>query len=146
MKLKLTQDGFSTYTGQMGVIFFEDGLSTADVSTVDAVRMSAVMQCEWEDGTSPSIAQSLIDNSDTPAEIIAPESERMLEVEGNAAGNAEGGNEDANQKVEYVFDEATLHQIADKEGIKGLRQAAEPYGVKGNSIKDLIESLLKITK
>ena len=42
-----------------------------------------------------------------------------------------------------AYTEEQLAAIADKQGIAGLREIAEPLGVKGNSIAGLISSILK---
>lgn len=134
MKLKLTAAGFETYTGQMGVVWFEDGLSTDDVLPVDAVRIAGVMGAEWEDGTSANVSQIYLDNMNTPA------------VQGMADKQSEPTSvkkENLVSTVQYTEDE--LAAIADKNGIVGLRAIAEPMGIKGQSIKSLIEGILKAT-
>lgn len=134
MKLKLTAAGFETYTGQMGVVWFEDGLSTDDVLPVDAVRIAGVMGAEWEDGTSANVSQIYLDNMNTPA------------VQGMADKQSEPTSvkkENLVSTVQYTEDE--LAAIADKDGIVGLRAIAEPMGIKGQSIKSLLEGILKAT-
>jgi hypothetical protein len=84
MKLRLTQLGFENYTGQMGVIFFKDGLSTADVLVVDATRMAAVMGCEWENGSPANVGQIYLDNMNTPAPLSGAAAERKDEVKNSA--------------------------------------------------------------
>lgn len=140
MKLRLTQEGFATYAGQMGVIFFEDGLSTADVAVRDAVRMSAVMGCEWEDGTPASVAQSILDNAHTPAPMFVSGADGQHDP----TTKYEGAGMFSAAPVAPQFVEAELEALADKEGIKGLRVLADPLNIKGNSIKDLIAALLKV--
>lgn len=143
MKLRLTQPGFETYTGQMGVIFFEDGLSTADVREIDAIRMAAVMLCEREDGSSPSIAQSILDNAHTAAPIFeAGASEHDHEAKMNASVAAVvAPNSDVPRTS--VMTAAQLHAIADKDGIKGLRLIGDALNIKSNSIREMIDAILK---
>ena len=138
MKLRINQTGFEGYTGQMGVVNFVDGLSVADVDPKDAIRMSAVMLCVWEDGTSVSIAQSLLDNANTPAPIFLTGEEGQHDIE--RAELVASGDADDNSNL---YTEDDLSAIADKDGIKGLRAIADPLGVKGNSIKDLITALIE---
>lgn len=157
MKLRLTQPGFTRYTGQMGVIQFEDGLSTTDVLPIDAIRMAAVMLCLWEDGSSPSIAQSILDNADTaapmfekaeptPASASAPESttdakpECQLDTQSGTQSDQQSGQQSEPPAVTYTEDQ--LAAIADKEGIKGLRVIGDALGIKANSIKDMIAAIL----
>lgn len=134
MKLRLTQDGFEKYTGQMGVTFFEDGVSTTDVSTMDATRMAAVMQCEWEDGKTASVTQRLLDEANTAAPVfettVAPEDTQADEQPAD----------DAEPKKQWTPEE--LEAVADDHGIVGLRAIGEEIGVKNVSIKGLIEDIL----
>lgn len=148
MKIKLTQPGFETYNGQMGVTFFEEGLSVSDVLVQDAIRMSAVMLCEWEDGTSPNIAQSLIDNSDTPAPTFVSGEDGQHELnddEIKAAQEVQAALIQAGAPVgpSYTFEQ--LAEIADAKGIQGLREISDPLGIKSNSIKNLIDAIVKVT-
>ncbi len=138
MKLRLTQPGFETYTGQMGVVFFEDGLSTTDVRPLDAVRMAAQFLCEWEDGTTASVAQSLLDHANTPAPVFLVGEKQHDQDALNAGTQVEPGT-----TATSAFTEEELSKIADEQGIKGLREIAEPLGIKGNSIKELIAALAK---
>lgn len=134
MKLRLTQAGFENYTGQMGVTFFEDGLSTNEVSTMDATRMAAVMQCEWEGGATASVTQRLLDEANTPAPIFeaAPEAEPLVDLEVQ--------DEAAEPSKQWTLEE--LEAVADDHGIAGLRAIGEEIGVKNVSIKGLIEEIL----
>ena len=140
MKLRLTQPGFEHYNGQMGVIFFEDGLSKGDVLSLDAVRMAAVMVCEWENGSSPSVAQAILDNADTPAPIFASGADGQHDKEAVGKAKAESIQQDVPKTSAYNYEQ--LSAIADAQGIKGLRAIAEPLGIKSNSIKELIEAIL----
>jgi hypothetical protein len=137
MKLKLTQLGFETYNGQMGVIFFENGSSLDDVKLSDAIRMSAVMLCEWEDGTKPSIAQSLLDNAHTPAPTFVSGADGQHDIE-----KANGPALDVENADVTLYTSDSLGAIADEFGIKGLREIGDPLSIKGNSIKDLIDQIL----
>ena len=134
MKLVLKEPGFENFTGQMGVVFFENGVSTTDVSVLDSIRMSAVMRFAWEDGTSPSVAQHLLDRAnDTPPEVkptveqpVAVVSEKKLIV-----------------RTGPSYTEEQLAEIADKGGIAELRSIGEQFGIKGNSIRGLIEQIVR---
>ncbi len=133
MKLRLTQKGFDNYTGQMGVVFFENSLSTTDVSVLDATRMSAVMSFEWEDGSAANIAQHLLDRAGMTAPVSSP-----------SVSAVETNSEPTEKPKSYT--EADLAAIADAKGIAGLREISEPLGVKGNSIRGLIDSIVQATK
>jgi hypothetical protein len=146
MKLRMTQPGYETFTGQMGTVFFEDGLSTANVKPSDAVRMAAQFLCQWEDGSTASVAQSILDHAHTttnnlPVEINADQALATQRVEAaELAGHTPQPDGTAAPAHRYTEDE--LSAIADERGIKGLRAIAEPLGVKGNSISEMIRAIL----
>jgi hypothetical protein len=136
MKLRLTQLGFENYTGQMGVIFFKDGLSTADVLVVDATRMAAVMGCEWENGSPANVGQIYLDNMNTPAPLSGAAVERKDEVKNSAIEPS------ASVAFGVTYTEEQLAAIADEKGIAGLREISDLIGIKGNSIRGLIDAIL----
>ena len=136
MKLKLTAPGWENFSGQMGVNFFEKGLSTADVLPFDARRISGVITCEWEDGSSPSVAQSILNNANTAA------------PDASDSPAAPVGDSTTPMTSGPIWTEEELGELADKEGIAGLRAIAEPAGIKSKSVQGLIEAILtaKIAK
>lgn len=141
MKIKLTQEGWEGYTGQMGVLQFVDGLSTSEVPFRDAARMSAVMNCEFEDGSSCNPAQRLLDTMgqeavvgrETEIELVAPPVSTIVPSLSEQPVIV--------QKTDYTV--AQLEEIADAKGIAGLREIAGPLGIKSNSITGLIAELTK---
>ncbi|PLC44558.1 hypothetical protein C0Q88_07715 [Ralstonia pickettii] len=143
MKVRLTQPGFETYTGQMGVIFFQDGLSTEDVLPIDAIRLCAVFGAEWEDGTPANIAQRLLDEADTPAQDVNGAAEAAAAQPATEAPAGEPLATSTEQPAK-TYTEEELAAIADKDGIAGLRAISDGLGVKGNSIRGLIDAILKI--
>lgn len=139
MKLRLTAPGWQTYTGQMGVIFFENGLSVADVLPVDAVRVAGVIGAEWEDGRPANVSQIYLDNMQTEAAIAKDNREPEAPVEAKLADAAPL----VADLMAPTYTEDQLAEIADKSGIAGLREIAEPLGIKGNSIAGLVAAILK---
>lgn len=148
MRLKLTQQGFETYSGQMGVITFTDGLSDNHVRPQDAIRMAATMLCEWEDGTPANVAQSILDNAHTAAtinvenELTADQAIADQQREANGAGKSDLPMTAAPSLGGITYTQEELEAVADKDGIKGLRAIASPLGVKGNSINELIRGIV----
>lgn len=152
LRIKLTQEGYETYTGQMGIIFFENGLSTEPVPFRDAARMAAVMICEFEDGTSCNPAQRLLETAlqeadstrDTIDAPVAEEPAVLPAVEALVEIVMTKAVEKSAVPVR-VYSRDELAAIADKKGISGLREIATPLGIKSNSITGLIEELVKAT-
>lgn len=135
MKLRLTQAGFEKYTGQMGVVQFKDGLSEGDVLPIDAIRISAAIGADWEDGSAANVGDMYLNNMDVPAFVGRGTSEQSAPVEAPKVSVV------AASGTTYAADD--LAKIADEQGIAGLRGIAEPMGVKGTSIVGLIDAILK---
>lgn len=146
MKLRLTQPHYETFTGQMGTVFFENGLSTADVKPIDAVRMASQFLCAWEDGTTASVAQSILDHAHTstnslPVEINADQAIAAQRAEAAAlSGTTVQPDGKAAPKKTYTEDELAI--IADEQGIKGLRAIADPLDIKAQSIAELMRAII----
>ena len=136
MKLRLTQGCFESYTGQMGVIFFENGLSVSDVLPVDAVRVAGVVGAEWEDGSPANVGQLYLDAVNNPAPVF----ERVVVKE--VSKKAPDIEVAADPIVRYSEDD--LAAVADKDGIAGLRKIAEPLGIRDKSIGGLMTAILKV--
>lgn len=152
MKIKLTQPGYETYTGQMGVLFFEEGVTTADVRSGDAVRLAAQFLCEWENGDSVSMAQSILDHAKVTTDDLGPElnADQALVQETVAFTQVYGNRPNPNEVVAEseiiasgrIYTEEELAAIADDAGIAGIRAIAQPLGIRGNSIATLISDIL----
>lgn len=137
MKLRLTAPGWQTYTGQMGVIFFENGLSVGDVLPVDAVRVAGVIGAEWEDGRPANVSQIYLDNMQTEAAVMQDNREPEAPVVETKSEVTQVTS------PEVTYTEAQLAEIADNGGITALREIATPLGIKSNSIAAMIAAILK---
>lgn len=140
MKLRLTQGGFESYTGQMGVIFFENGLSVSDVLPVDAVRVAGVVGAEWEDGSPANVGQLYLDAVNNPAPVF----ERVVVEEVSEKASEKAPDIEAAVDPIVRYSEDDLAAVADKDGIAGLRKIAEPLGIKDKSIGGLMAAILKV--
>lgn len=135
MKLRLL-GSFEGYTGQMGIINFVDGLSLEDVLPVHATRIAGVIGAEWEDGSPANVSQIYLDSMGV--EAPTPEEQTKAEVE-VIEKKAEAGE----LAAAVFYTEEQLSAIADEKGIAGLREIAEPMGIKSNSIATLISAIIK---
>ena len=157
MKLKITQPGWEGYTGQLGMAFFKDGVSIADVPKLVARRLAGVVGCVWEDGTNPSVTQDEL-TRDVPAPDVvttipapAPEpAPALMPVEAPNA-TVETQPSEFIQPVDpsaltvptaAIYTKEELEAIADAEGIVGLRAIADPLDIKSNSISALITAMV----
>lgn len=148
MKLKITQKGFENYSGQMGAILFKDGISVYDVNENAAYRLSALFGVEWDTGEAVKITRNAATMSAPIGRetfIVATDG-KPEEVRGNDGRTTYVKTDlsDAPIKITRRYTVAELEAIADKQGIKGLREIAGPMGIKGTSINALIEDIMKV--
>lgn len=134
MKLKLLQPGYESFTGLFGVTMFENGVSVGDVPLREARNIAISILTQYEDGSDPNPAQGVLNNMNLEAQVVAPNSfETHVEI----------GNKQAPALLPVVTREE-LEGIADKGGIKALRETASTYGVKGTSIAEIINEILEV--
>lgn len=142
-RIRITQAGFENYNGQMGILFFENGLSTNPVPFKDANRLSATLLCEFEDGTSCNPAQRLLDTAGQEA----PQARETFDEQPGAATAAPAARVtpvvELQDQPAAQYTVVQLEEIADSKGIQGLRDIATPLGIKSNSITGLIAELIK---
>lgn len=151
MKLRITQKGFENYSGQMGMVLFRDGLSVYDVPNRQALALSSIFGCRWEDGTTVQIEKVLVEprapvgrsthlapTDGTPEEVRGDDSGRTKYVQETIADS------DVPVKATRLYTRFELEAIADKSGIAGLRKVAGPLGIRGTSINGLIEEILSV--
>lgn len=140
MKLRLTQGGFENYTGQMGVVWFENGLSTTDVLPIDGIRISAAIGATWEDGSAANVGDMYLNSMDVPAHVgMGAINAMSVEPEAPAPQQKEASV----TAPSTAYTEEMLAKIADEKGIAGVREVGDQFGVKGTSIVSLIAAILK---
>lgn len=124
MRIKITEKGWAGFTGHMGSVEFVDGISVDDIGQGDAAHLASLISVEnVANGQNPSVAQRLIDVQDVSMPV-------EKQVVASIAAPSDHSKE-------------SLEKIADAQGIKGVREIAEPMGLKGNSISELIDKVLK---
>lgn len=133
MKIKIIQAGWEGFTGMFGVVEFADGVSVNEISRAEAQSLAATVSVVTLDGKDPSAAQQIIDFNDKPAE-----------------GHVNLPTEDtipppiATVEPKPTYTKEQLEEIADKDGIKGIRMIGEPLGLRANSISELIGKILAV--
>ncbi len=132
-KLRLIGRGFENYTGAIGVVNFVDGLSTTTPHQMDVNRLTCTIGARWDDGSPSSVGERY----EAMRNVGAPTD---AEVKAAAVQVQEVQKQDVGKR--YTAQE--LAAIADAKGIAGLREVGETLGVKGKSIKELIEGILKV--
>lgn len=127
MKIKITQAGWAGYTGHLGHVEFVDGISVDDVGRGDAAFLAGIVSIEdAETGKNPSDTQRMIEENSNRASVEQPVAVQVVTPVPAAAHTKE-----------------SLEAVADASGIKGVREIGDAVGVKGNSIAELIEKILK---
>jgi hypothetical protein len=136
--LKITEPGWATYNGHLAGVEFKDGVSVEPISPSLSARIAGTMRCEMTDsGLNPSHTQQLVDalNASAP---VADALERRAEDVVEALASDSPVEE---PRVKHTKE--SLAAIADASGIKGLREIAEPLGLKAQSISELIEKIVQ---
>lgn len=126
MKIKITEPGWAGYTGHFGMVEFKDGVSVEDLGRGDAAAIAALVAVEEvETGKNPSEAQRIVDGQNNVAPVEAVFVHTPVAPVSSTAHT-----------------KASLEELADKHGIKAMREIGETFGVKGTSISELIEKIL----
>lgn len=142
-KLKLVQAGYKNYTGPIGAYEFVDGVSVDFLPQVERDRLAVAfefVEVDTEGVENPAgIAHRLVSQGDTVAEILPvldtqTEEEKLQELK-DAADNVSRANI-------TIYEKDDLQRIADKGGIKALREIAVLWNVKHRSIPVLIGMIL----
>lgn len=135
-KVRLLQPGYEKFTGQFGRNTFTNGLSDEPLLPIHAHFIGSAMKAEYEDGSAINPAENYsLSAVNTPAEAEKIAAERIESV----SLSQERVTTDATEK----YTREQLEEIADKRGIKGVREVADLFDVKANSVAALIEGVLK---
>lgn len=131
-RLRLIGKGFENYTGAIGVTQFVEGLSVGTPHQMDVHRLTCTIGARWDDGSASSVGEGYEAAKNAPAPTV----EEQVAADNAAVAAAAGPG------VTYTHEQ--LAAVADKDGIAGLRQIAEPLGIKASSIKGLIDGIIKV--
>ncbi len=132
MKIRITEPGWQGYSDLLGTVAFIDGVSVEDVSAADARHLAALVAIENVDESGPAANIAAVIASDEAARAPAPLA--TLQTLDKLPADTPA--------PDRVFTAEELAEIADKEGIKGIRAIAEPRGLRDNSIRELIAKIL----
>lgn len=142
MYLKVSDKKWKGYTGVLGMVRFKDGVSVEMLPRHVRDKMAAAMpfiEIDSEGNEQPAGAQyRLIRESRARAPIIAP---LKRQTEGEKAAEI-AASQVATAKAPVLETRASLEAIAEKSGIKGLREIGNRWNVKHRSIPTLIEMIL----
>lgn len=160
-KIKLTSQGFQNVTGLIGSIEFEDGVSVENISLREAERLGALTSVvDADTGEELNVGKGVETRlrandrktrpSDTTSAPSTKDEESDADTDKDAqsdAGESTDVETDASNESEVeepeVYTEAQLGDIADKEGMAGLRKVAEKFDVTDKSVRGLIVKILQ---
>mgnify|MGYP000980230257 FL=1 len=135
-RIRITSPGWSNFNGYFGIVEFRDSVSVESVGRIEAERLAALIQFETvpdnEDGIArdPSAAQRIVD---TYADDLG---------HATLLTQAELPKPPEPEKPTYTPEQ--LSDLADVGGIAAVRKAADPLGVTGASISELIGKILAV--
>lgn len=135
-RIRITSPGWSNFNGYFGIVEFRDSVSVESVGRIEAERLAALIQFETvpdnEDGIArdPSAAQRIVD---TYADDLG---------HATLLTQAELPKPPEPEKPTYTPEQ--LADLADVGGIAAVRKAADPLGVTGASISELIGKILAV--
>lgn len=146
-KIKITAKGWETFSSHLCQVKFQDGVSEHALPRLMIDRIAALVQCELLDEEGNPAGQAggaarYVNSKPIRAEV-KPALERMTEdqVKDERREALERALKNPAQKL---YSEKELQDLADKEGIKGLRVIGDLWNVRERSINKLIEEILRI--
>lgn len=152
MKIRITDPGFAGFNGHLGTAFFVDGVCD-DVSPQEAERMASILSFEEVDtGLNPSVTQRMVDLVNKNADEMGINSNAVLVKSMQplpTPASVEVRPEQVAQlptlnSLTYDYTKEQLAELADKEGIAGIRAFASVYGINGRSLNGIIKELLDL--
>ncbi len=141
MKIRMVESGFAgKYTGIFGTVDFVDGVSVDHVGSEQARHLACITSIEWvETGLDAGDNAKYLVNLDKPA--VSVNYPTLAEIEAQEAEKVVAETPNVIPSSDYT--KAQLEQIADEDGIDGLRKIGDPLHVKGVSIAKLIHGILQ---
>lgn len=155
IKVRITQPGMQTYNGYIRGTRFVNGESFEPMPIMDALRLGASCSVSDMDGKviSPNYVVHEDANTVNAADVTPPRSKTKEENDANPAPEVVG--EEAEDDIVGFYEPEDeidapkqwtregLEALADAEGIQGLRDIGDSYGVKERSIDGLIVAIVK---
>lgn len=149
MQVRILDPGFAGFTGFFGTIKFENGVSE-HISGAEAERLGCIVAIEDMEGHNPSATQRMVDTHKHNLDELLARGQGVSGASAvdqkpvNVAAVATKGQPSAVAGLNYAFSREDLEDLADKEGIAGLRAFAGSYAIKGRAIAEIIDELLAL--
>lgn len=131
-RLRIIERGWKGFTGFFGGVEFKDEISVEAVDPMIAARLGSLIRIEAVDaGQQAGSAANMERAKDMQAEVVAE----------RPRGSTESQGQPTPVEKTPAYTREQLEQIADQHGISGLRTIAEPLGIRGRSINELIDAI-----
>lgn len=141
MKLKIVEAGWEGFSGNLGMVDFENGVSVRDVTHIEANIISGNIRVQNFEDESPVGAIGMdADIQNRPCVTSNLKTMEEIFAEQNGETQVQAPVQTQSETKQYTQEE--LEQIADKKGIAGLREIAEAMDVRATSIAKLIAGIL----
>jgi hypothetical protein len=147
LRVFLKQPGYESFNGHMRGHVFENGVSVDEIPARDAVKIGAGIYAEDENGVQISPTTFLFERTlnNTSAPILTDSVETTQVNPGEITNPEVTLSAGQSQVAAQDFTELTradLEGIADAQGINGLREIGEKFGVKGKAVSEMIDKIL----
>lgn len=136
MKVKIAEPALANYTGILYRIQFLNGESLRELTPAEVNMIGAAMRVTDLEGNQVGAA---VNHGRRNSMTVSKATEVNAKQESEALSATSGTSQAAPAAKTYTAEE--LAAIADEHGIAGLREIAEPLGIKGRSINELIREI-----
>lgn len=132
-RMRLTEPSFAHYTGPIGSFEFVDGVSKDIIIWYEANRIGSCIQAEdadvpgWVINPAAEHDRTINRSADSPIVIAVSEGKHI---------NAEGS------PLIRRYSREELEELADKDGLIGVREVARVWGRTGRSIAECIDGVM----
>lgn len=145
IKVFIKQPGYEAFNGKLQAYEFVNGVSVEELPIRRALKIGATMFAVDENGVQISPTTYRREGAgSTPAPMLnsggAPEPQASTSEPQKESEPAQSSPPTVPERA-YAREE--LEALADKNGIHGLREIAEPLNVKGRAVQELIERILQ---
>lgn len=159
-RIKIIQSGWETFTGEFAGMVFVNGETEEPATQVTTDRIAAELDVIDADTGLPLGPQHRLLASQCvtleAVEALERASEQPEEPKVPVTGDEDPATENESEAEETgenaivtepeIWTEEKLAAVADDKGIKGLREIADPMGVRGRAIPELITEILAAQK
>jgi hypothetical protein len=125
--VRIDQKGWETFTGLLGPVLFENGVSKRELTPNELARLGASVKLVTLEGDKQVGAATIMANSRHVSAAVKPVVKPKVERA---------------EPIQLKYDKDKLEEIASEGGIKAVREVAKEFGVKGVEISKMIDDIV----